>query len=326
MKMNKLMLTGVVMGTALCAFNMTGVPGNVSKLAAVHAEAAVPGNDPAAQQNTGLVYDEKGNPFTGVKDRKYYVNGEFQNITGWKKVKGKQYYFTDGVAPKKGFKLLKSCTGEKKKYKYYFNKDGSLSTNLFKDWGYKKCIKSKMTIEINTKTHNATFYLYDKKTKKYNIPAKTALCSTSAKPNGTPRGHFFLMKTSAKRWVNVPNNNTRRYQFAVRIAGTPTLIHSSVYRQYGNNKSLHAGYYNQLGHSNTSYCVRMQAVNAKIVYDVATQTYKKERVWVNIIKKNQKGPFGIVKLKDTTGKLKPSRKTDPTDPVLFPTNPFSINE
>ena len=72
--------------------------------------------------------------------------------------------------------MLKSYTGGSTKYKYYFKEDGSLSTNLFKDWGYNKCIKTKMTIEINTKTHNVTFYLYDKKTKKYIIPAKTVLC------------------------------------------------------------------------------------------------------------------------------------------------------
>lgn len=85
-------------------------------------------------------------------------------------------------------------------------------------------------------------------------------------------------------------------------------------------KALSASYYNKLGNSNTSYCVRMQAVNAKIVYDVAKKTPKKQRTWINIVKKNKKGPFGIVKLKHTTGKLKNSRKTDPTDPVLFPGN------
>ena len=53
------------------------------------------------------------------------------------------------------------------------------------------------------------------------------------------------MKTSAKRWVRVPNNNTRFYQWATRIAGTPTLVHSSVYTKYGNNKALSASYYNK---------------------------------------------------------------------------------
>lgn len=323
MNMKKTVLAGVMAGAALYAFSFTAVPGNVQKMTRVQAEeTAFTGSG----EYNGILY-ENGEPFTGVKDRKYYVDGVFQSdANGWEKVDGKRYYLKNGKARKKGFKKLKSYTGDKKKYKYYFNEDGSLSTNLFKDWGYNKCIKSKMTIEINTKTHNLTFYLYDKKSKKYIIPAKTVICSTSAKANGTPRGHFFLMKTSAKRWVHVPNNTTRKYQWAVRIAGTPTLIHSSVYRQYGNNKSLIADYYNTLGSSNTSYCVRLQAVNAKIVYDVATKTNTKERVWVNIVKNNNKGPFGVVKLKDSTGKLKSSRKTDPTDPALFPTNPFSVDE
>lgn len=322
MSRKKVMFTGLAAGAALCAFGLTAIPGNVHKLVAVQAEET-------AFTGSGVyngVFYQNGQPYTGVMDRKYYKDGVFQNTAnGWIKADGKRYYLKNGKA-RKGFKKLKSFTGNNKKYKYYFNKDGSLSTNLFKDWGYKKCLKRKMTIEINTKTHNLTFYLYDKKTKKYNIPAKTVVCSTSAKPNGTPRGHFFLMKTSAKRWVHVPNNTTRKYQWAVRIAGTPTLIHSSVYRQYGNNKSLIADYYNTLGSSNTSYCVRLQAANAKIVYDIATKTNKKERTWVDIVKNNNQGPFGVVKLKDTTGKLKSSRKTDPTDPALFPTNPFSVDE
>lgn len=275
-----------------------------------------------AQTAVSDVYYVDGTALTGFKGKKYYEDGVFQQVSGWKTVGDKKYYIRKGKKLKKGFRLVKSMTGEDKKYRYYFKKDGSVSTNLFKDWGYNKCIKSKMTIEINTKTHNANFYLYDKKTKEYIIPAKTVLCSTSAKANGTPRGHYYLMKTSAKRWVNVPNNTTRKYQWAVRIAGTPTLVHSSVYTEYGNNRSLHAGYYNTLGSSNTSYCVRMQAVNAKIIYDIATKTNQKERVWVDIIKKKQTGPFGVVKLKDTTGKLNTSRKTDPTDPELFPTNPY----
>ena len=339
----KAVLTGVVMGAALFTFNFTALPGSVNLPTVVQAaEANFTGEEAGklyltGQLYTGValkdgklynykegvqgatytgtftgkylnvstgtqaqingVYYQNGSVFSGVAGRKYYVKGLLQSkFTGWKKVGGKIYYFTKGVAPAKGFKMLKSYTGGSTKYKYYFKEDGSLSTNLFKDWGYNKCIN----------------------------PAKTVLCSTSAKANGTPRGHFFLMKTSAKRWVRVPNNNTRFYQWATRIAGTPTLVHSSVYTKYGNNKALSASYYNKLGNSNTSYCVRMQAVNAKIVYDVAKKTPKKQRTWINIVKNNKKGPFGVVKLKHTTGKLKSSRKTDPTDPVLFPGNPFSV--
>ena len=105
------------------------------------------------------------------------------------------------------------------------------------------------------------------------------------------------MKTSAKRWVHVPNNTTRKYQWAVRIAGTPTLIHSSVYRQYATTSLLIADYYNTLGSSNTSYCVRLQAANAKIVYDIATKTNKKERTWVGYRKEQQSGTFRRGKIK-----------------------------
>ncbi len=85
--------------------------------------------------------------------------------------------------------MLKSYTGGSTKYKYYFKEDGSFLQTYIKTGDITSVIKTKMTIEINTKTHTVTFYLYDKKTKKYIIPAKTVLCSTSAKANGTPRGH-----------------------------------------------------------------------------------------------------------------------------------------
>ena len=71
--------------------------------------------------------------------------------------------------------------------------------------------------------------------------------------------------------------------------------------------------------------------NVSFSYDIDNYTSKIEGkpAYISvrpykIVKKNKKGPFGIVKLKHTTGKLKNSRKTDPTDPVLFPGNPFSV--
>ena len=141
MNMKKTVLAGVMVGAALYVFSFTAVPGNVQKMTRVQAEeTAFTGSG----EYNGILY-ENGEPFTGVKDRKYYVDGVFQSdANGWEKVDGKRYYLKNGKARKKGFKKLKSYTGDKKKYKYYFNEDGSLSTNLFKDWGYNKCIKSKM--------------------------------------------------------------------------------------------------------------------------------------------------------------------------------------
>ena len=79
----------------------------------------------------------------------YYENGK--KVTGWHTLKS--YY-------------------DKKKYKFYFNKNGVLVKDLF-TLNYKKWIKKDITIVVNTKTHNATLYAKDKKTGKYNIPLKT---------------------------------------------------------------------------------------------------------------------------------------------------------
>ncbi len=277
------------------------------------------------------VYISKGSYATGVVNRKYYVKGVFQStFTGWKVVNKKRYYFTKGVAPSKQFKLLKTYTGDKYKYKYYFNADGTVSTNLFQDYGYEKCIKwldsdksVKQTVKIvvNLKSHNLSIFLYDKSTKKFDIPALTTVCSTSRKKNGTPIGHWRLEKSYTRRWVKVENSTPNRvYQWAVHILGTPTLFHSCAYAKWGNAKSLYTRYYNGLGTSQTSYCIRQQAAYAKIVYDYATKTNKKKRVMVDIGRGNNKGPFGIVKLKDTTGKLKGTFTSDPTDPTVHPNN------
>ncbi len=276
-------------------------------------------------------YISKGAKATGVVNRKYYVGGVFQsNFTGWKVVGKKRYYFTKGVAPSKQFKLVKTFTGDKYTYKYYFKEDGSVSTNLFQDYGYDKCIKwldkdssVKQTVKIvvNLQSHNLSIFLYDKATKKFDIPAVSTICSTSRKKNGTPIGHWRLEKSYHKRWVKVEKSTPNRvYQWAVHILGTPTLFHSCAYAKMGQPKTLYTRYYNGLGTSQTSYCIRQQAAYAKIVYDYATKTNPKKRVMVDIGKGKNKGPFGIVKLSDTTGKLKGKFTSDPTDPTVNPNN------
>lgn len=264
--------------------------------------------------NANFYYYNNGNPYTGVVDRNYYVNGQFQSTyTGWKLVKGSRYYFKEGKAVK-GWKYLRSFAG-KKKYKYYFAADGKLVDDLF-SLNYKKYIKVPMNIEINITTHTFTFFAYNSKTKKYDIPLKSVVCATSAKKGGTKTGHFRLEKTSAQRWfIYKKSNPYHYYQWAVHIKGTPSLIHSSVYYNTNNNR-LNPSVYNRLGTSCTTYCVRLQAGNAKIVYDIATKTNKKKRVWVHIFRSSDKGAFGKITLKNTTGKLSSKATYDPTDPAF----------
>ncbi len=257
-----------------------------------------------------------------VKDGKYYKGDEFQSTyTGWKKINKKIYYFKKGTALT-GWHYLKSYSGGKKKYKYLFKPNGVLVTNLFNyKNNYNKYIKKPMKIRVNLTTHNITFYLYDNKKKSYDIPAKTVICSTSRYKNGTriQKGKkAYLEKTSARKWfIYKKANPWRYYQYGVHIKYSESWFHSTLYRS-ANAKDLMtptvANGYNYLGTNQTTACIRMQAVNAKLIYDIATKTNKKARVWVEIYRSKNKGPFGQVKLSDTTGKLSSGTKVDPTDP------------
>ncbi|MDO5147606.1 MAG: hypothetical protein Q4D60_11460 [Eubacteriales bacterium] len=257
-----------------------------------------------------------------VEDGKYFVDDEFQSdFTGWEKINNKIYYFKKGVALT-GWNYLKSYSGGKKKYKYFFKPNGQLVTNLFNyKNNYKTYIQKPMTIEVNLTTHNITFYLYDNKKKSYCIPAKTVICSTSRYKNGTKiragkKGR--LEKTSARKWfIYKKANPWRYYQYGVHIKNSKAWFHSTLYRTSNPKKLMdpnHYNGYNYLGTDQTTNCIRMQAVNAKLIYDIATKTNKKARVWVNIYRSKDEGPFGKVTLDDTTGKLPSKTNIDPTDP------------
>lgn len=261
------------------------------------------------------IYYKKGSLATGVVKRNYYKKGvQAFSYSGWVDLGTKRYYIKKGKALT-GWQYLKSYGGGKKTYKYKFRDDGTLITDFFSEGKkYNTYIKKKMTIEINITTHTMTFYAYDSKKKSYNTPLKAVVCSTSRKKNGTPVGNFRLEKTSAKRWfIYKKANPYRYYQWAVHIKGSRSLIHSSAYYSKSAN-NLNVPYYNGLGTNQTTYCVRVQAVNAKLIYDISTKTNKKERVWVKVFRSNNKGAFGQVTLKDTTGKVSKKQKYDPTDP------------
>lgn len=245
-----------------------------------------------------------------VKDLQLYVDNQISNYSGWVKIGSKIYNFTNGLAAT-GYKYAKSYGGGNYVYKYYFNEDGTLNTNLFAD-DYAGNIQKKMRIEVNLTTHTVTFLAWDDVTNTYRIPLKACICATSRKKNGTPVGNYRLEKTSAKRWYPYTKGSAVYwYQYAVHIKGSPVLFHSCRYSRKS-TKKLVTGLYNKLGGNITTHCIRMQAVNAKLIYDISTKTYKKARVKVKIYRSNVPGALGKVSLKDTTGKIK--TKYDPTDP------------
>lgn len=273
-------------------------------------------NVQAATTQTTATNDGKlrknGVLFTGISDNKYYKRGVFTKYTGWKNWKGNRYYLKKGKAVT-GWKYLRDYSGSRTKYKYYFKKNGRLSKDLFKTFGssYKK---KRMKLELNLVTHNITFLLYDGKTNKYDIPAKTVVCSTARDGRSTYVGNHYLSKGTARSWfIYKKSNPWHYYQWGVFVKGTRSWIHSEMYRGTS-NKKLIASTYNGLGTNQTTACIRVQAGNAKLIYDIAkTNRYS---IPIRIYRSSNKGPFGKITLNDTTGKIPSNQNYDPTDPAF----------
>ena len=177
-------------------------------------------NVQAATTQTTTTNDGKlrknGVLFTGISDNKYYKRGVFTKYTGWKNWKGNRYYLKKGKAVT-GWKYLRDYSGSRTKYKYYFKKNGRLSKDLFKTFGssYKK---KRMKLELNLVTHNITFLLYDGKTNKYDIPAKTVVCSTARDGRSTYVGNHYLSKGTARSWfIYKKSNPWHYYQWGVFV-------------------------------------------------------------------------------------------------------------
>lgn len=257
-------------------------------------------------------YYKSGVLFTGIANLKYYKKGVFTKKNGWKNISGSRYYLKKGKAVT-GWKYIKDYSKSKTKYKYYFKKNGKLVTDLFKYFGssYKK---KRLKIRLNLTTHNITIFLYDSAKKKYDIPAKTFVCSTARDGKSTYTGNHYLSKGTARRWfIYKKSKPYHYYQYGVHVAGTKSWIHSEMYRTTS-NKRLIASTYNGLGTNQTTACIRVQAGNAKLVYDIAKKN--KYSVPVQIYRSSNKGPFGKITLADTTGKIASSQNYDPTDPAF----------
>ncbi len=247
---------------------------------------------------------------------------------GWVKSGSKMYYYENGEMLKNTHKELTSYSNGQK-YIYYFDTDGSLITDLIaKD--KKKWLNKDLLIVVNQKTFNMTIYARGKgkqlkaraksyKASDYNIPLRTMICSKSRKANGTVIGkNAYLEKTSATRWyIYKKSNPYHYYQWGVHIKNSNAWFHSSMYSTTKNTKLI-VKHYNKLGTAQTTHCIRLQAANAKLIYDIAKNKKNlKRRVFVKSIKKSSdNGPFGKVTLAGLQLRLKSNtkKKWDPTDP------------
>lgn len=264
-------------------------------------------------------YYKNGELATAVVNLTYYNKGIAQaSVSGWKKIGGHVYNFKSGKA-QTGWQILASYGGGSTKYKYYFNEDGTLCTNLYAK-NYRSWIQKTVLMEVNRTTHNTTLYA---KEGSYYVPLLTAICSTSRTADGTKLGTFRLEKTCTKRWfIYKKSTPYHYYQFGVHIKDSASWFHSTMYSTQDAKKLIPTGSagYNKIGTDQTTACIRHQATVAALIYDIARDykthgvTKKTDRVVVKIFKKSTPGPFGKITLNMTTGKISSTTKIDPTDP------------
>lgn len=249
---------------------------------------------------------------TNLKQYKgyYFKKGVKQKLPdGWKTVGKKRYYIKNGKYLV-GWHYIKYNGAT---YRYFFDKTGAQVQDLF---SYNRAyMKSKMLVQINRYTHTTDVLLYNSATKKYDIPAKSFITSTPKEAAHFKVGSYKL--DYRRRWWSFFDPTSQSYgyyQYAIRIKGTPAaLLHSSRYYAKRNN-ALKVSNYNRLGTNQSYYCIRVQCVNSKLLYDcVGKQGAGK--IKCKYTNSKTPGPNGKVTLADTTGKLKKSAKYDPTDPA-----------
>ncbi len=253
-------------------------------------------------RQTGLVtykgykyYFDKNEGYTaaGVK-----IGGAM--ATGWKKIKGKTYYFTASG---------KAVTGwlTKGKKKYYFNSNGVMQTgsvtigskvyNFNKKTGVLKSTKTvtgAYSIKVNQTTNVVTIY-------RGTTPIKAMLCSVGLN-NATPDGTFSL--SNKRHWHALFGNCWGQY--TCQITGN-ILFHSVFYYTYKDNHSLATAEFRKLGQAASHGCVRLNCADAYYIY-----TYCPVGTKVTIFHGSSKDdPLG----KPTNKYANWTGNYDPTDPI-----------
>lgn len=235
---------------------------------------------------------------------------------------------------KKNFKLKKKDLGKNgwfyekyngKKYKfYYINNEKQI--DLTKILKLKKSSASNTNnfyIEVNRAASSVTIYMYNKRTKQYDIPVKTcSVCvgrdiSTNAGTSGlhenssyTPLGTYSVctngqsVKYTMKPMLE-PDGSTCYARWTTHIVGNIYFHSIAVGSQ--SHYALPAYRFNLLGSPASAGCIRMAVADAKWIYD-----YTSTGNTVKIVKGNSKkaGPLG----KAPTIKVKGGINYDPTDP------------
>lgn len=208
---------------------------------------------------------------TGIYNGKYVIvksNGQAVTGNGWTKYNG---------------------------YKYYFEKDGFSirmdTSSLTKG--------DNLILKVNKKRCMVTVLAYDKATKSYCKVVKSFVCSPG---EPTPLGIQHL--TTKHRWIELVGPTFG--QWGCRYNGSK-FFHSVYYDEKNDNNTLNVRAYNKLGTICSHGCIRLEAKNAKWVYE-----HFRYVKYVNIYESSNAGPFG----KLSAVKLPSWHTWDPTDPNM----------
>ena len=168
-------------------------------------------------------------------------------------------------------------------------------------------------VEVNL-THQVVT-MYKKNMEGTYEPVRVAICSTARAGCSTPVGTWTIGPSGSKcgrsRWALMSSGKSYA-QYLVRFK-SGKCFHSVIYKTRGDNSKMYKSEYNKLGTVASAGCVRLQAIDAKWIYDHCPDGTK-----VRVYKDSIASPLG----KPVFNKLTTSGtySWDPTDPDIG--NPF----
>lgn len=164
-------------------------------------------------------------------------------------------------------------------------------------------------IMVNRKQNTVTIYMLDE-AGYYTVPYKAMICSTGKATSKTPLGTFAISGWK-RTWVHMLDDTYGQYvtQFNGNI-----LFHSACYEK-ADPSTLITAEYNMLGEFASLGCVRLEAIDAKWIYDHCEAGTK-----VTVYDGDSPGPLG--KPDRTISKIPADLENgwEPTDPR--PENPW----
>ena len=216
----------------------------------------------------------------------YYENG--RRKSGWFTYEGQKYYLNPSKngAKEIGWEYVDG-------YKLYFNNDGQ----LVQDVDYLIGPQDSYFIKVYKWANYVIIFAPDGNNG-YTIPVKAMICSCG---NNTPEGDYWTPNNF--RWLTMVGGS--KAQWCTQIIGS-YLFHSVPYRIADNSTLYTDLMYNFLGTTQSLGCIRLQAGDAKWIYDNCSLG-----THVNIDPYTNSGPFD----KPAFEPLPSWHTWDPTDPT-----------